>query len=189
MNDASKEIYFLQNITTRSLFDQGLKLFVMKYMNFNTTVKFIEHFKDKFIDNISGWFESYDIFNPSTNNGLERFNLTIKDKYVNWKQYDIKNFIIKCIEILNDSGKTNLTILYTHKEINCKDTKIHECEIYMYFAVTNEINNLDIINFKENFFGNFEMFNNFRQFYKNLIFITVKKVCVRWTDIFCKAKK
>ena len=41
--------------------------------------------------------ESFDTFCPSTNNALERFNLTIKSKYVQWNRYSVIDFI-KIIE-------------------------------------------------------------------------------------------
>lgn len=44
--------------------------------------------------------ESYDVFSPSTNNSLERFNLTIKDKYVPWRRLAIKEFVNVALNIL-----------------------------------------------------------------------------------------
>jgi hypothetical protein len=48
-------------------------------MNDIPSVKvFIDQFFKLYMDRNNNWYESYDVFSPSTNNSLERFNLTIK---------------------------------------------------------------------------------------------------------------
>lgn len=96
------EILFLQALTSKRLFNQGISLFISKYKQFVTTRAFISEFVKRFINKNANWHESYDIFAPSTNNALERFNLLIKQSYTNWNRLDFNEFLPMTHKIFDD---------------------------------------------------------------------------------------
>ncbi len=65
---------------------------------------FIDQFFKLYVDKNNTWNESHAIFSPSTNNGLERLNLTIKNRYLGWSKVNIIDSVKKTVfEIITDA--------------------------------------------------------------------------------------
>lgn len=54
-SNAMKEVHFLQALTSRDLFIQGVNLFRTKYIQFDSTRGFIGEFISKFFENNCNW--------------------------------------------------------------------------------------------------------------------------------------
>ena len=89
------DIKFIQCLFYPELFKQGLRLFNAKWGQIDELCNFIENFNSNYVDNNSSWYEAIDLFAPSTNNCLERFNRTIKSRYTQMHSFDILGFIEK----------------------------------------------------------------------------------------------
>lgn len=104
-DELASDIHFLQRSRDRSVFIKAVDLLKQKWSNFNsvnqTVVRLVALYctEDSF-----SWFEGFSIFAPSTNNALERFNRTIKDKYVNWNRSNLTDFIRVAKEIICDQA-------------------------------------------------------------------------------------
>lgn len=188
-NEAMQEIYFLQALTTKSLFEEGLELFKTKYSNFAQTREFIKIFEENYIVNNGNWFEAYDIWNPSTNNALERFNLLIKDKYTEWVRCDFPTFISKCLEIMIDfSLKVPRfdKMFYTAKDKSKTKNEfafLKADEYYKYYIIKKK--NVDIEELRSLFNSKFKTLIDFVFFYSSLTFLKVKHDIKRWNEISC----
>ena len=139
-NDIKKEIIFLQGLTNRKLYEQGIELFKLKYSQFSVTRTFLSKFSKCFIEKNNNWQEPYDVFAPSTNNALERFNLLVKDKYFKWNRLNMTNFFDISFKILNDFGEVYPSfekVFYTNEEV---------IEHQFNFTVIKQFNVIKLIN-------------------------------------------
>lgn len=188
--DATEGIYFLQSLTSRELFEKGMSLFLKKYDSFRQTKSFCADFKTLYVDDNSTWYEAYDPHNPSTNNALERFNLTIKSKYLNWTKVDLAGFFEISCKILNDYSKMMPSldkILYTKDELTAEGysfTEIRNSNGKIFLLVTKrDIEPTDTV--KSLFYSEFETFDCFYDFYSSLTFLTTSSQVKTWKDIIC----
>lgn len=109
-NEFIYDIVFMQKLTDKRVYSQLKDLLKKKYNSFNHVREFIEMFFNNYMFNNGNWYESYDVFSPSTNNAIERFNLLIKDKYTNWKRLHFSEFITTCFEIMIDYAGKSVTL-------------------------------------------------------------------------------
>ena len=101
----SDDIHFLQTLFHPTLFSQALELFERKW---NKLTELIKTFSDHHIRHNQNWNEAADIFAPSTNNCLERFNRTIKTRYTKMNRSNILDFVEKiCFEMIKDASLDN----------------------------------------------------------------------------------
>lgn len=188
-DQAIREVKFLQSLTSKNLFDQGLFLFRQKYLQFNNTRPFIGEFFKRFVDSNSNWYESFDIFNPSTNNCLEGFNLTIKKSYFNWCRLEIVEFVETSFKIIENALLTPPhlgKILYESPErihANWNFKLIKSTLQKNFYLVSASIQPYDFS--LENFFENFETFDSFYDFYSKIIFITTSTNIESYKDLYC----
>ena len=75
--EITQDISILQAATSESLFNAAVKLFMAKWNKQTSIKEFLRYFKREWIDRHPGWYEGYQA-GPSTNNGLEATNGTIK---------------------------------------------------------------------------------------------------------------
>lgn len=202
-DEFSNDIKFLQLSACQDQFDTGINLFELKWTNFELLTPIITEFKKNYLTGKnSHWFEGYYIFGPSTNNSLERFNRTIKEKYVGWKRNGILNFLKIASEIINDQ---------TSIKKNCSGSSFTEIE-YCSTSFTNTIgfellplqstslcDKFIIINSDKSAISDFELknnlnlikmnkFTNFRDF-KNIIskypILSAKPALTSYIDVTC----
>jgi hypothetical protein len=124
-----------------------------------------QRFNFPFVDTNSNWFESYDIFNPSTNNSLENLNLIIKSKYCDWNQLNIRQFIDISLKIMKDGGAkvpTFGSIFYgtedSSKTLYHLDLVKSSAEKNYYMVTTENKASSKVI---QNFFIEFNIFEDF----------------------------
>ena len=96
------DICILQLSQTPSIFEAGIKLFLLKWSNIeNSEVRdFIIYFEKEWIKQNSNWFEGYNhpknVGAPSTNNGNESINATIKTYETLRARLGMNALITKC---------------------------------------------------------------------------------------------
>ena len=184
------EIRFLQSLTSSELFEKGVELFKRKYAQFSQTQLFLQEFSSKFLETNSNWNESYDVFSPSTNNALERFNYFIKDGYICWNKIGLKEFFEKASEILTNSLKETPNMQTMHYEvdeaqvINCTFTLIKfEINFEYYLFTEKNLNEAEPI--IQTFLSEFHFFDAFKDFHSKTVFVTCKKQIRHFKDIYC----
>lgn len=143
----STEIHFLQKIYDINLFKEGMVLFLNKWQQIENLSNFISEFKKLYVTSNNNWNEASYIFGPSTNNALERFNLTIKTRYTNYKIIDLLNFIEKVIPeiIKNVSQNTSSNVL--NKMIYNDPNILHLANIieHYFYTIKEEKNRIIIL--------------------------------------------
>ena len=100
------DIFFIQLINTKALFEKGWALFLEKWQQIRQTEECVAQLNQNYYLNNGNWYEGYAVDSPSTNNALERFNLTIKTRYTNWGRMNILEFIRLGIAAVEDSAFT-----------------------------------------------------------------------------------
>jgi hypothetical protein len=192
----SKEIHFLQSLYEEQLFRDGLRLFLQKWSQIDIIAPYIKEFENKHCKINSNWYEAYSIFNPSTNNCLERFNQTIKSRYTNWLRHDLLAFIDICINITKDHNEES----YLLDKMKYNEPTLDNVEAYknsgFYLVKSND--NGSIFNFqseeigsikKDNlittFMSSFSTFNDFYEFYSKNIFLSVYYPIESWRSVIC----
>lgn len=73
------DVIFLQELYNSEIFEHGVELFMKAYDHFEELSALLIDFKCKRIISHRNWFEGAFIFSPSTNNGLEGYNGTLKN--------------------------------------------------------------------------------------------------------------
>ena len=96
------DINALQLTSSNRLFEAAVKLFVEKWKrHINVSINsFLEYFQDEWVDHHCGWYEGYLPDGPSTNNGLEGTNGTIKTEHTFRKRVSLATFLLKANEIV-----------------------------------------------------------------------------------------
>lgn len=134
------------------------------------------------------------MFSPSTNNSLERFNLTIKDKYLTWRRTGIKEFVKIAMNAITNSFKEkpilNKMIYQDEEEISVSEydfIHLKHNENYNYYLVKKSSTmNVDLI--IEDFHKKFDIFDDFHSFYSKIVFITCTERIESYTDVFCSCR-
>lgn len=126
-----EDIYFLQLQSSNILFNLAIRLFYVKWSEFDHLKDFLDKFLQNHILFNSTWYEGVNVHFPSTNNALERFNLTIKDKYAGWEQKCLFNFIDISKKMLDDQTKS----LDTNSMININYNDVHTTFKYHFIFV------------------------------------------------------
>ncbi|RVD90521.1 putative Zinc finger protein [Tubulinosema ratisbonensis] len=191
-NEFKKEILSLQCFSSQKLFNQGIKLLLLKYSQFTSTKQFIEEFNKKYVGKNSNWYEAFDIWSPSTNNSLERFNLRIKESYINWEKMNFNDFFDISLQIISDCGEETPRIdkiLYTSKEALLLDFEfleysLSETEILYLIRKKNE-NNISLEIFIQKYTECFFTINDFLEYFSSVCFLTVRYPIINFMDIVC----
>ena len=103
-NAMLRDIDVLQVATSEQQFNFASKLFIQKYScNTNSHMKkFIKYFNNEWLHKHVGWYEGYLEKSPSTNNGLESINSTIKKEHTFRVRMPVAEFISTSLEINKD---------------------------------------------------------------------------------------
>ncbi len=98
------DVKILQLATSPEQFNAASKLFLEKYSdNPNPNIKqFLEYFKKEWLLKHPGWYEGYLEGCPSTNNGLESINGTLKKESTFRTRVSLSVFILKANKIAKD---------------------------------------------------------------------------------------
>ena len=66
---------------TQFSFQNTINVFFQKWSEFDLSL-FVYYFEKQYIKKNNQWLEGAGLFAPSTSNGIERFNLEIKNTYL-----------------------------------------------------------------------------------------------------------
>ncbi len=75
------DIYFLQILPSKTLFEHGCTLLLKKYASFDYLSDNLKKFVNNKLKRNNNWCEGVSLHSPSTNNGCEFFNHALKNKY------------------------------------------------------------------------------------------------------------
>ncbi|CAF0939959.1 unnamed protein product [Brachionus calyciflorus] len=91
------DIFNIQTLSSDILFNDAVKLFVLKYKRFKNAAlnDFLSYFENEWVKKNSGWYEGYAIGMPSTTNGLESSHEKIK-KSLQHKRLGLIEFLNEC---------------------------------------------------------------------------------------------
>ena len=146
------------------------------------------------------WYEGCSIFCPSTNNALERFNRTIKERYMAWKKSNIIEFIGLAAEILADVAKIKEPSLESknYDEFSLRDGDMLDLVypvdshdgISRFIVTSGNTDACGLETLKEGLIkGSFDSFDSFRGFYSNISILTVLSPLKSWLDVFCSCMR
>jgi hypothetical protein len=101
------EIVVMQTATKRDIFDQASKLFFKKWANttHQGVSEFCSYFEKNWIRINSNWFEGASQKTPSTNNGLEAVNRTIKSEITKYERLPLARFLPAVMQLLQGWSK------------------------------------------------------------------------------------
>lgn len=186
------DIYLMQRLTDKKVYMQLLELLKSKYGQFEFCVEFIEMFFNNYVSTNSNWYEAYSVFEPSTNNATERFNLLIKSNYAEWSRLDFDEFTEISLQILRDFSKYQpcfRKIVYNKDEMGNEKRlyfkQMVETVEWIYILVSDKENIYSETNISCNFHKDFPSFNACKNFYEHLIYLTRRRNIITWKDIFC----
>jgi hypothetical protein len=102
-----QEIDVMQTATEKDIFDQASKLFFEKWLNTyeQGVSEFCDYFKKNWIKINSNWFEGASQKTPSTNNGLEAINRTIKSEITKYERLPLGRFLQAVKQLLQGWSK------------------------------------------------------------------------------------
>ena len=196
------DIFFLQLINTKRLFEKGWALLFEKWRQIRQTEEcIIQLHQNYYLDN-GNWYEGYAVHSPSTNNALERFNLTIKTRYTNWGRMTILEFIRLSVAAVEDYAfvgeKVPWKIQYNEAVI-CQDDRSSGMVFkqlgnmdghinYLFAAASNtEREKEELLSRKlENL--NFATFNEFKDLLSKTTIVSTKDDIQSLKDIFCSCR-
>lgn len=107
-NPASKEkikqdIRVLHLCYSKEMFERGCELFVAKWQN--TEREFVKYFSDYWTSQNSNWYNGAAIRKPSSNNGLESFNGSLKIHHTHFQIVGLAVFKVKLMDIVSNRSK------------------------------------------------------------------------------------
>lgn len=198
--DIRSDIAFLQLLNSRTLFKKGWALFFDKWRQMRPTEECVTQLNKNYYLTNQNWYEGYAVHSPSTNNALEKFNSTVKSRYVNWARMSILEFIRLGVEAVEDyafpSEKVPFERHYNEtaicqddysksmifKQIGSMEGHINylfvgksEAEREMCELLGRKLENLD-----------FTTFNEFKDLLSNAAIVSVKDDGIQsLADIFC----
>ena len=80
VDSIEEDLHDLQLSMTQFLFQNTINAFFQKWSEFDLSL-FLDYFEKQYIKKNNQCFEGPGLFAPSTSNGIERFNLEIKNNY------------------------------------------------------------------------------------------------------------
>ena len=84
----------LQLARNSQIFDEALKLFLLKWKNSNTRVdQFFTYFQRHWLGGLNGWYEDVSLFVPSTINALKSTNRVVKDESTMRERLPLDQFL------------------------------------------------------------------------------------------------
>ena len=87
---AGRGYSFDTDITYRKILSKRFNTFDKKRIEFEAVSNIIDELFKLYVDgNNKNWYKAYNVFAPSTNNCLEKFNGTMKSRYANFNKHDI----------------------------------------------------------------------------------------------------
>lgn len=194
----SHDVDFLQLLPNPILFDQGLDLFFEKWAKIPSMKKILKSFEKNYTaESNRNWFEGYDLFSPSTNNCVERFNRTIKSRYAGYTKFNLLRFIDVETRIVKDCNADAPSLIkMKYNEPNL----IHVPEKYTFYPlVTNQSKRVlvfdtiartdsEIARIRAQFNSNSFNFDGFKKFYETLVYLTVKEPLNHWKCVYCSCR-
>jgi hypothetical protein len=89
-----EDIFQLQLCANKQIFNCASTLFLLKWANCESegVKSFIAYFKESWLDRHANWYEGYAPGQPSTNNGLEAINQTIKKENTFRERLNVLHF-------------------------------------------------------------------------------------------------
>lgn len=101
-----QDIYILHTAPSESLFDVAHQLFIQKWRkrNIPNISAFLEYFQTEWIKSHKGWFLGY-THGPTSNNGLESTNKSIKKEHTFRQQLPIDEFLVVSESIVSRWSK------------------------------------------------------------------------------------
>ena len=93
---------FVQEACTLEMFNAARVLFVEKWSQVRIVEAKLALIIARHLTHDASWYEGYAIFSPSTNNALERFNLTLKRTYSDRQRLSVTEYIRRIREILEN---------------------------------------------------------------------------------------
>ena len=98
-----QDIRNLQIMPNTRAFNHGVKLFFDKWKGNEEVVKFLDHFKEFWIDKNNGWYEGFaDGHIPSTDNGLESVNRVIKEQHTLRERLPVGEYMKNAFDMFRD---------------------------------------------------------------------------------------
>ena len=196
----TNEIHFLQSIFDQTLFNQGMMLFVSKWSQIDEVSEFIQIFTQRYLECNSNWNEAFDIFSPSTNNCLEKFNATIKSRYMKMLRLDILSFIKKACLITEEHNLATPVIskmVYNEPDMeSISDVALFTFQELTYFESSTFytfaerlISPAEMSLIKSRLFREFATFNEFKAFYTDFVIVKVCDEIINWKSIICSCYK
>ena len=196
------DIFFLQLISSKALFEKGWALFLEKWQQIRQTEECIVQLNQNYRLNNSNWYEGYAVHSPSTNNALERFNLTIKTRYTNWGRMNVLEFIRLGVAAVRDyafeSEKVPMKMQYNEvaicqddhgdgmvfKQLGCIEGYINHL-----FAGTSEVEmeKGELLSRKLETLD-FPMFNEFKELLSGSSIVSAKSDVQSLADVFCSCR-
>lgn len=194
-----EDIFFIQLATSKKEFEQVLELFINKWRDFPELGEGIKkivtcHFKKNNL-----WFEGACLHAPSTNNSLERFNRTIKERYLNRAAVGITEFISLSVEIIDDTSKNtnpvlekpiydDSTIMKESFNCNFKEVEnINEKKIIIYYKDCNT--DLEVDNYVEYARNGYTSLSDYKKAKENVAFLECSTEIKCWRDLVCSCYK
>jgi len=192
MEQANNFISFYTDIAYRRILSKKFNTFEKKWIEFEAVSNIVDELFKLYVDgNNKNWYNAYDVFAPSTNNCLEKFNGTMKSRCANFNKYDIVSFLRICLEaIINFEEITPILQrqIYNKPEIICPNdgvifrfkeiTKVNET--ILYFCIKQEYQE-----FNYDHLLKIETLTKMKSFFKeNNIFYT-HSLIENWKDMWC----
>lgn len=97
------DIKKVQQASNRAMFDMMCKLLCAKWDSLEPI--FIAYFKKQWMDKLSNWFEGSANYTPSSNNGVESHNASIKRKITLRKRLPLNQFLVAIKQLTETCSK------------------------------------------------------------------------------------
>ena len=121
-----KDINVLQLATTEQQFCVASRLFFQKYSsNSNSNMKkFLEYFNKEWLVKHVGWYEGYLKDSPSTNNGLESINSTLKKEATFRVRMPMAEFLTTANDVVNKWSEKRDPYSVNHPKVFMQEPSI-----------------------------------------------------------------
>lgn len=134
-----RDLLLLHLMDDEQSFDTAWKLFKRKWETSEPNV--ISSFESSFILKNKNWYEGFRLHTPTTNNGLESFNRTIKTHQTSYKLEGIARFIHQLLRIVEDYSREYND---NHKNPPINEVEIKQAQIREGFMVWQQNNMIDV---------------------------------------------
>lgn len=112
------DIKKIQQSSNRDMFNMLCHLFCKKWVEFEPT--FVAYFQKQWMGQLNNWFEGCACYTPSTNNGCESHNASVKRKITLRKRLPLNQFLVamqRLTEIVSKQFSSNSRFIEIHPKI------------------------------------------------------------------------